>query len=78
MSKSDHYFIKERGADRFAKFQANDPTKPFGQGTYVLSEGLTGAAVFTYIHAAAFIDGLKHQHDLQMVDAMAEISRQQQ
>ena len=76
MSKSDNNFIRLRGTNQYAKFRPTDPNNPSSPGTYVLSEGLPGAAVFSYIHAVSFINGLRHEHDLEMVDAFTEIQKQ--
>ena len=62
-----NYFIRQTNTDLYAKFRPTDPAKPFGIGTYVLADGLAGAAVFDDLHARQFVRGLK-DIDLEMVD----------
>lgn len=66
MTVTENYFIRETGTTRFVKFRPNDPAKPFGVGTYVVAEGIKGAAIFDRLHAWQFVRGLP-DNDLEIV-----------
>lgn len=75
MILSENYFIRETGTNRFVKFKPDNPAILFSMGQYILSDGLTGAAIFSKPHARAFIRGLK-ETDLEAVSVQNVLNQE--